>query len=140
MIKRIPFAEDVRAKVLAKTNNQCHICHKKVAKKNYGIVGLKGAWEIDHSVPISKGGSNHLNNLYAACIPCNRKKGNSSNANARKPHKLGSAPMSKSAMDSKRKKEILTGLAVGAGFGSAFGPFGILAGAGVGALFGSKYN
>src|SRR5690606_3199367 len=109
-------------------------------KKNYGIVGLRGAWEIDHSIPISKSGSNHLNNLYPACIPCNRKKGNSSNAIARTPQELGLAPMSKSAKDSKRTKRILTGLAVGAGCGSALGPFGIIVGAGVGALLGSNDN
>ncbi len=137
MTKRLPFPEQIRDKVLEKTDRCCHICHKKLAKKNYGVVVMRGAWEVDHSIPISKGGSNHLNNLFPACIPCNRKKGNSSNAVARKPHGLLVAPMSKKAKESKRKKSILTGLVVGAGFGTAFGPIGTLVGAGIGALVGS---
>lgn len=138
MIKRIPFTEEIRAKVLDKTNKRCHICHKALAKKNYGVVGMRGAWEVDHSIPISKGGSNHLNNLFPACIPCNRKKGNSSNAVARKPHGLLVAPMSKKAKESKRKKSILTGLALGAGFGSAFGPVGMLLCGTIGAIAGDS--
>ncbi|MCU4677647.1 HNH endonuclease [Catenovulum sp. 2E275] len=109
-----------------------------LAKKNYGVVGMRGAWEVDHSIPISKGGSNHLNNLFPACIPCNRKKGNSSNAVARKPHGLLVAPMSKKAKESKRKKSILTGLALGAGFGSAFGPVGMLLCGTIGAIAGDS--
>lgn len=33
-------------------------------------------WEIDHSKPQSKGGTNHLNNLRALKTSENRKKGN----------------------------------------------------------------
>lgn len=34
-----------------------------------------GATE-DHFIPLSKGGSNHIDNIRAACRPCNVKKGN----------------------------------------------------------------
>ena len=34
-----------------------------------------GATE-DHFIPLSKGGSNDISNIRAACLPCNRKKGN----------------------------------------------------------------
>lgn len=138
MIKRITFTKEVQAKILEKTDKRCHICHKMLAKKNYGVIGLKGAWEIDHSIPISKGGSNHLNNLYPACIPCNRRKGNSNNVMARKPYGLKIAPMSKRSKDSKRKNDVLTGLMMGAGFGTAFGPVGILIGATLGAIVGDS--
>jgi 5-methylcytosine-specific restriction endonuclease McrA len=33
-----------------------------------------GKIEVDHIVPISKGGSNHLSNLVTACVKCNRQK------------------------------------------------------------------
>lgn len=99
---------------------------------------MRGAWEVDHSTPISKGGSNHLNNLFPACIPCNRKKGNSNNTVARKPNGVTVAPLSKKAKESKRKKGILTGLAVGVGFGSAFGPVGMLVCGTIGAIAGDS--
>lgn len=36
--------------------------------------GLNGAYQIDHVVPLAKGGSNHADNLVCACAPCNRSK------------------------------------------------------------------
>ena len=32
--------------------------------------GKKGAWQVEHSVPRSKGGPDHLNTLFAACVSC----------------------------------------------------------------------
>lgn len=31
--------------------------------------------ELDHMIPLARGGSNHLLNLIPACMPCNRSKG-----------------------------------------------------------------
>jgi len=50
-------------------------CGKKLAWKNYGKRGRRGAWEVDHSRPISRGGTDYLRNLVPACIECNRSKG-----------------------------------------------------------------
>jgi 5-methylcytosine-specific restriction endonuclease McrA len=47
-----------------KHNKICYYC--KVNK----------ATSIDHIIPISRGGSNDINNLVPACISCNSKKGN----------------------------------------------------------------
>src|SRR5207249_7028843 len=58
-----------------RTSGYCHICHRKLAFYNYGIVDAKGAWEVEHSRPRALGGTHHGNNKYAACIPCNREKG-----------------------------------------------------------------
>lgn len=81
--------------IFGRTDGQCHICRKRLARKNYGDVGLRGAWEVEHSNPRSKGGTDHGNNLYAACIPCNRSKGNSSTRNARSKNGYINAPYSK---------------------------------------------
>ena len=40
-----------------------------------GAQGKDANLEIDHRVPHSKGGDNHISNLYTACHPCNHKKG-----------------------------------------------------------------
>lgn len=42
---------------------------------SYGKTSKMG-WEIDHSKPRSKGGTNHLNNLRPLNTIANRKKGN----------------------------------------------------------------
>lgn len=44
-------------------------------KPSYGKVSEKG-WEIDHSKPQSKGGTDHLNNLQPMNTSANRSKGN----------------------------------------------------------------
>lgn len=61
--------------IFEKTDGYCHICFKQLSFINYGKHGTRGAWHIEHSVSKTKGGSNHLNNLFAACISCNLEKG-----------------------------------------------------------------
>ncbi len=58
-----------------KTNGYCYHCGKKLAWSNYGKLGRKAAWEVDHSRARSKGGSDYFRNLNPSCIPCNRSKG-----------------------------------------------------------------
>ncbi len=53
---------EVRAAVLAKTDGRCAAC------------GSMEDVEIDHVVPISKGGTGEESNLQALCRKCNRKK------------------------------------------------------------------
>ncbi len=57
-----------------RTGGECHIYHKKLAFTNHGDHREKGAWEVDHSVPKAKGGTDHGNNLVPACTTCNRSK------------------------------------------------------------------
>ncbi|MEE9174325.1 MAG: HNH endonuclease [Thermoplasmata archaeon] len=52
----------------------------KLAWCNYGVHGAKAPWEVDHSVPLSRGGTDHMNNVFPACIPCNQAKGDMTGA------------------------------------------------------------
>lgn len=52
----------------------CRYCGKRLSWKNYGVAGRRGAWEVDHGIPFSRGGSDYLRNLWAVCIDCNREK------------------------------------------------------------------
>lgn len=133
-IARPSFDEETKNKVFAKTDGHCHICAKKLARKNYGIIGTRGAWEVDHSIPISKGGTNHLNNFLAACISCNRAKGNTSTQIARKKKGLIQKPMSAKQKQDKARNSALAGAAGGALIGSRLGPIGVVLGAAIGAL------
>lgn len=55
----------LRALVSDKTGGKCHLC---------GEV-LRDPWEIDHRQPVAKGGSEKFENLWPACLICNRTKG-----------------------------------------------------------------
>jgi len=61
--------------VFEKTDGKCRYCDKTLSYNNYGLHGRKGAWQVDHSVSKANGGTDNLNNLFAACIPCNQEKG-----------------------------------------------------------------
>jgi len=93
--------EELLNAVYDKTHGCCHLCHKKLAFANYGKNGEKGSWHIEHSKPKAKGGTDHLNNLLPACIPCNLKKGISHAKKIRKLNYLTRAPLS-----GPKKKEI----------------------------------
>jgi len=48
---------------LGRQNNECFWCHKKL--KSY---------EMDHVIPLSKGGSHSIGNIVMSCSECNRTK------------------------------------------------------------------
>ncbi len=137
-IRRPKFDDETKIKVYEKTDGCCHLCHKKIAKKNYGVIGARGAWEIDHSKPASKGGSNHMNNYQPACITCNRKKGNSSTQSARRINGVKALPKSKQQKVEIRKRKVLGSAGAGALVGMRFGPIGGLVGAVAGAIVGAS--
>lgn len=97
-------------RIFLRTEGNCHICRKKLCINNHGMPGKRGAWEIEHSVPVSKGGTDHLNNLYAACVSCNRSKGNAATRTARAEHGYRKAPPSKQ----QRARNTWKGGAIGA--------------------------
>jgi hypothetical protein len=57
----------VRMRVMKRDKFMCTYC---------GVSGNDTELEIDHIIPLSKGGSNHISNLTTSCMFCNRKKGN----------------------------------------------------------------
>ncbi len=77
------YSYDERELIYDRTSGYCHLCKRKLSFKNYAKPGKKGAWEVEHSQPRAKGGSDRLSNLYAACIPCNRDKGTATTRTAR---------------------------------------------------------
>ena len=88
------FTNDRLNAIFDRTSGRCHICHERVVFKNYGALGARGAWEVEHSNPRARGGTNRLTNLYPACISCNRSKGAMSTRYARAAHGKYRAPVS----------------------------------------------
>ncbi len=82
------FSKRELKKIFGKTGGRCRYCGKPLSFGNYGrrngVLGVYGRWEVDHSKPQAKGGTDHLNNLYPACPSCNRSKGAKRGRNTKK--------------------------------------------------------
>lgn len=63
--ERESIPEYIRNYVMIRSNGQCEL-------RLDGCMGV--ATEVDHIIPVSKGGSNDVNNLQASCSSCNKKK------------------------------------------------------------------
>lgn len=101
------FSLKRQRQIFARSSGYCHICHAALDFDKYGDVGKNGAWEVEHSTPQAKGGTHHLNNLYPACIPCNRAKGDNSTRSARAKNGKKRAPLS---LRHRRKAKLVNGL------------------------------
>ncbi len=69
------WGDDTIRNVYDKTGGYCRYCGKKIAYVNYGDLSSRGSWEIEHSNPVSLGGTDYFRNLWPACPECNRAKG-----------------------------------------------------------------
>ncbi len=61
-IKRKKFSAKDRLAIYRKTEGHCYLCG--------GFVDFD-SFEVEHRIPISKGGTNGLDNLYCSCVTCN---------------------------------------------------------------------
>ena len=68
------YSDDRLNQIYDKTNGICRHCGKQLAFKNFGNRRARGGWEVDHSVPRSRGGSDNLRNLWPTCRQCNLSK------------------------------------------------------------------
>lgn len=57
----------VRIRAMKRDRFQCTYC---------GAPGTDAELEIDHIIPVSRGGSNHMSNLTTSCRACNQTKSN----------------------------------------------------------------
>lgn len=121
-----------------KTDGRCHLCHKKLVFKNYGTVGANGAWEREHSKARANGGTDHPNNLYPACIPCNRSKRDSSTVSVRTRNGVKGAPRSRKQRERSQRQTAMGVTASGALIGLRIaGPVGGVIGGVLGFAIGS---
>lgn len=122
-----------------RTGGYCHLCQTKLAFTNYGRHGEKGAWEIDHSKARALGGSDHGNNLFAACTGCNRSKGALSSKSIRYNNGIARSPRSRMERKKAKTRNTWTGVSTGALIGARLGgPAGALVGAILGGTLGAS--
>jgi 5-methylcytosine-specific restriction endonuclease McrA len=69
------FDHEVKKAVFNKFKGKCRYCEKQLSFNNYGLNNHRGAWQVDHSRSKANGGTDHMNNLFAACVDCNQDKG-----------------------------------------------------------------
>jgi 5-methylcytosine-specific restriction endonuclease McrA len=139
MSNRRRFNNDELEAIFDRTRGKCHICHARLSLRNYGQQRTRGAWHVDHSIPLARGGSNHGNNLYAACISCNCGKSATSSRTARRRNGTKRAPMNSERYAAARADGVVGGGAIGAGIGAMFGgPPGALIGGLIGAAIGGS--
>lgn len=69
-------------KIIQKTEGRCFYCHCQLPNDTYVPDDGYAAsykirnWHVDHVMPISRGGSNLIENLVPACCKCNAEKSN----------------------------------------------------------------
>jgi 5-methylcytosine-specific restriction endonuclease McrA len=74
-VSRPRFTKKELRAIYDKTDGHCNLCGKKLSFVNYGAQSGRAPWEVDHSNPVSTGGTNYKRNLKPACPDCNRSKG-----------------------------------------------------------------
>lgn len=129
-------------KIFSKTDGKCHLCGKKLCYSNYGKLEGRGKWEVEHSIPKAEGGTDNLNNLYAACVSCNRSKGKQSTRSARVKNGRTRAPYSANKKENIKKYNTLGGSLLGFGLTALVtsNPVGLVIGAVTGSLIGNSFN
>lgn len=104
------YSTEQLERIFDRTDGKCHICAKQLTFSNYGQLEGRGKWEVEHSNAKANGGTDHLNNLYAACVSCNRSKGKGSTRSARATNRRTRAPYS-----AKKKAAIMKENTIGGG-------------------------
>ncbi len=124
--------------IYSKTDGYCHICFKKLSFKNHGLHSGKGSWHIEHSKAKAKGGTDHLNNLFAACINCNLSKGIKHTKTVRRHNGQTRAPYSRATKRKIRQENTASGAVIGGLLGLLGGPAGAVIGATIGGTLGNS--
>lgn len=61
---RAPLQPAVRESVAKRDGHKCRYCGSN-----------QGPFDVDHIVPVARGGGDEIGNLVLACVPCNHSKG-----------------------------------------------------------------
>lgn len=101
--KRVKFPKEFRKKIFERDNYECQRCFKN-------LIHLPEERVIDHKIPLSKGGSNAVANLWLLCNECDKRKNNNIEDDLMKEYisgKLSSLKMfNKDVRSGKRNKNL----------------------------------
>lgn len=139
-LDNVTFGKKQLNAIFQRTSGRCHLCHKMLCRNNYATFGSRGAWEVEHSIPQHNGGTHHGNNLYPACISCNRSKGKTTTRTVRGWNGKTRAPMSVARRRKAQAENTVLLAALGGLAGLPFGPVGAVVGAILCGKTGSSLN
>lgn len=135
------YTDEKLERIFDRTSGYCHICCLKLAFCNYNKRGSRGAWNVEHSIPRAHGGTDHVNNLYAAHIECNELKRTDSTRRSRRAHDRARAPYSATKRQEKRRENaVKSGIVGGTAGGAMFGVPGVIIGGLLGVIDGFDQN
>jgi 5-methylcytosine-specific restriction endonuclease McrA len=63
--KNGPLTGNDLKELFVKQSGRCYYC---------GVLLYQTKWEVDHMLPVSRGGGDSIDNLCVACVPCNHRK------------------------------------------------------------------
>jgi hypothetical protein len=125
-------------RIFRRTDGRCHLCGRKLEAGDYGNRHSDCGWEVDHSRPRAKGGSDHLNNLYPSHRRCNRSKGTRPARECRAEQGRSAPPVSRDRVRAAKRRGALGGSMIGGVGGFLLtGPAGGTIGTIVGGLLGA---
>src|SRR5258707_654665 len=68
------YHNDDKNWIYDRTGGRCFYCDMKLSFTNYGKVGARAAWEVDHFIPRRSRGAHQPYNWVPACVGCNTEK------------------------------------------------------------------
>ncbi len=74
LLLRMAYTDDELNSIYDRNRGRCFYCDMALSFQNYGVVGRRAAWEVDHFIPIASGGAHQPYNWVAACVGCNTEK------------------------------------------------------------------
>jgi len=70
----MPYTDDDINWVYDRVDGTCFYCGIRLSFHKHGKVGKRGAWEVDHFIPVASRGADQLYNWVPACVDCNTRK------------------------------------------------------------------
>lgn len=71
---RLPVGKThrIKARLIKQSGKRCQGCGWQAPKNVHeqALARQEGTFELDHKVPLARGGTNDLSNLWVLCLPC----------------------------------------------------------------------
>ena len=79
---RMPAGQShgIKARLIRQAGKRCQGCGFQFQGNEHQLARERGAMELDHKIPLARGGGSHHSNLQVLCLPCHDGKTNEDGA------------------------------------------------------------